>query len=37
MELIEMLRKAVQMGGSDIFIIPGAGVTVKVNADMVEI
>ncbi|MBR1683899.1 MAG: PilT/PilU family type 4a pilus ATPase, partial [Clostridia bacterium] len=37
MELIEMLRKAVQMGGSDIFIIPGAGVTVKVNADMVDI
>ena len=34
MELIELLKQAVTMGGSDIFIVPGAGVTVKVNADM---
>ena len=29
--MIEMLRKAVALGGSDIFIIPGACVSVKVN------
>ena len=29
-----MLRQAVKMGGSDIFIIPGAGVTAKVNSSM---
>ncbi len=34
MELVEMLRTAVLMGGSDLFIIPGAGVTVKVNDRM---
>ena len=34
MELVEMLRQAVRMGGSDIFIIPGANVSVKVNSTM---
>ena len=31
MGLVELLRKAVSLGGSDIFIIPGSGVMVKVN------
>ncbi len=30
--MIELLKKAVAMGGSDIFIIPGACATVKVNS-----
>ena len=30
----ELLQKAVAMGGSDIFIVPGAPVTVKVNSRM---
>ena len=34
MELVEMLRQAVAMGGSDVFLIPGSGLTVKVNNDM---
>ena len=34
MEIVELLRKAVSMRGSDIFIVPGAAVTVKVNNDM---
>ena len=34
MELIDMLKQAVALGGSDIFIIPGSGVTVKVNNTM---
>ena len=34
MELRELLRKAYEMGGSDIFIIPGAHVTCKVKGDM---
>ncbi len=34
MELIEMLRKAVELGGSDIFIIPGSSAMVKVNNAM---
>ncbi len=34
MELTEYLRKAVDLGGSDIFIIPGAGLSVKVNSTM---
>ena len=29
--MLELLQKAVAMGGSDIFIVPGASVTVKVN------
>ena len=31
--MIELLQKAVQMGGSDVFIIPGSCVTVKVQND----
>ena len=34
MELKDILRKAYEMGGSDIFIIPGAHVTCKVKGDM---
>ena len=37
MELVELLKKAVSLGGSDIFIIPGANVTVKVNNDMLTL
>ena len=33
----ELLCKAVEMGGSDIFIMPGAGVTVKVENDLVDL
>lgn len=32
--MIELLKKAVAMGGSDIFIIPGACATVKVNSTL---
>ena len=32
--MIELLQKAVAMGGSDIFIVPGASVTVKVNNEL---
>ena len=35
--MIEMLSKAVQMGGSDIFIIPGAHVCVKVNNSFINL
>ena len=34
MELVEMLKQAVARGGSDVFIVPGAGVTVKINSNM---
>ena len=34
MELIDMLRKAVALGGADVFIIPGSAVTVKVHSTM---
>ena len=34
MELVEMLKEAVDRGGSDIFIVPGAGVMVKINSTM---
>ena len=34
MELRDILRKAYELGGSDIFIIPGAHVTCKVKGDM---
>ena len=34
MELREILRKAYELGGSDIFIIPSAHVTCKVKGDM---
>ncbi|MBQ6502372.1 MAG: PilT/PilU family type 4a pilus ATPase [Flexilinea sp.] len=37
MGLVDMLEKAVKMGGSDIFFIPGAPVEVKVNNDMVPL
>lgn len=37
MELKEILRKTVEMGGSDIFIIPGSPVKVKVNGRMVSL
>jgi twitching motility protein PilT len=32
--MIELLKKAVAMGGSDVFIIPGACATVKVNSTL---
>jgi twitching motility protein PilT len=34
MGLVEMLCHAVELGGSDIFVIPGSEVTVKVNSKM---
>ena len=37
MELKELLKKACEMGGSDIFIVPGAPVTCKVKGDMVKL
>ena len=37
MELKEILRKAYELGGSDIFIVPGAHVTCKVKGDMVPL
>ena len=37
MELKEILKKAYDLGGSDIFIIPGAHVTCKVKGDMVPL
>ena len=33
----ELLQKAVNMGGSDIFIIPGSSATVKVNNELVPL
>ena len=35
--MVEMLQKAVKMGGSDIFIIPGACAMVKVNNELVPL
>ncbi|MBE5808048.1 MAG: PilT/PilU family type 4a pilus ATPase [Clostridiales bacterium] len=35
--MIEMLQKAVQMGGSDLFIIPGSSVTIKVQNSFVKL
>ena len=35
--MITLLQKAVQLGGSDIFIVPGANVLVKVNNDMINL
>ena len=32
--MIELLQKAVALGGSDVFIIPGSSVTVKVNSSL---
>ena len=37
MELKELLQKAFDLGGSDIFIVPGAKVTCKVKGDMVSL
>ena len=37
MELTELLRRAVAQGGADIFIIPGSGVTVKIQNDMIPL
>ena len=37
MELRELLRKAYELDGSDIFIVPGAKVTCKVKGDMVAL
>ena len=34
MELRDLLQKAVQMGGSDLFMIPGSGVIAKVRGEM---
>ncbi len=35
--MIELLKKAVQMGGADIFVIPGAAVSVKVHNSLVPL
>ena len=35
--VVELLQKAVSMGGSDIFLIPGSCATVKVNSQMVHL
>ncbi|MGX8706945.1 MAG: type IV pili twitching motility protein PilT, partial [bacterium] len=35
MELKELLKKAYDLDGSDIFIVPGSRVTVKVKGDMI--
>lgn len=37
MELKEILKKAIELDGSDIFIVPGARVTCKVKGDMVPL
>ena len=37
MELKEILTKAFQLGGSDIFIVPGAPVTAKVKGKLVNL
>ena len=37
MELRELLKKAYELNGSDIFIVPGAHVTCKVKGDMVPL
>ena len=37
MGLVELLRKAVSLGGSDVFIVPGSGVMVKVNSSMQQL
>ena len=35
--MIDLLKKAVELGGSDIFIVPGANVEVKVHNDLVPL
>ena len=37
MELKELLTKAIELNGSDIFIVPGAKVTCKVKGSMVAL
>ena len=37
MELSALLKKAYDLGGSDIFIVPGAKVTCKVKGVMVDL
>ena len=37
MELKDLLKKAVSLGGSDIFFVPGAGVTVKVHSELLPL
>ncbi len=37
MELKELLKKAYELGGSDVFIVPGARVTCKVKGDMIPL
>ena len=37
MELRELLRKSVELNGSDVFIVPGAHVSCKVKGDMVQL
>ena len=35
--MIDLLKKAVQMGGADVFVVPGAAVSVKVNNSLVPL
>ncbi|MBR5109393.1 MAG: PilT/PilU family type 4a pilus ATPase [Clostridia bacterium] len=35
--MIELLKKAAQLGGADVFVIPGAAVSVKVNNSLVKL
>ena len=37
MELVDILRRAVELGGSDIFVVPGSSVMVKVDNNMVPL
>ena len=37
MELVDILRRAVELGGSDIFVVPGSSVLVKVDNNMVPL
>lgn len=37
MELVELLHRAVSLGGSDVFIVPGSSVMVKVNHTMQQL
>lgn len=37
LELTELLRKALQYGGSDVFIIPGSSVTTKASGKLIEL
>ncbi len=35
--MIELLKKAVALGGSDVFIVPGASVSVKIHSELVDL